>query len=205
MFYRASLVAHIVKKLIAMQETWIRSLGQKDPLEKEMATHSSIFAWRIPWTEEPGRLQSMASQRIGYNLGTFTFTFSCMFYCFEVRNQSRDIQQHSSSNVPAMHCSWTLLIFYNVFEFFLKFWKSKKSKVTVLDVHHMQPLCLKVESWSLEQECAVTLDLCFQLLLFSILLSLVHRAVKYRTPCDTFSAQQAVTRFPHATCIRLTG
>ena len=92
----------MVKNLTAMQETWVQSLGQKDLLEKETATHSSIFAWRIPRTEEPGRLQSMESQRVGYNLGTFIFFY--MFYCFEVRNQSRDIQQHSS-NVPAMHCS----------------------------------------------------------------------------------------------------
>ena len=56
---RASLVAQMVKNLPAMQETQIRSLGWEDPLEKEMATHSSILAWRIPWTEEPGRLQSM--------------------------------------------------------------------------------------------------------------------------------------------------
>ena len=52
-------VAQMVKSLAAMQETWVRSLGQEDPLEKEMATHSSILAWRIPWTEKPGRLQSM--------------------------------------------------------------------------------------------------------------------------------------------------
>ena len=49
----------------AKQETWVQSLGRKDPLEKEMATHSSILAWRIPWTEEPGGLQSMGSQRVG--------------------------------------------------------------------------------------------------------------------------------------------
>ena len=59
-------VAQMVKNLPAMQETQVRSLGQEDPLEKEMATHSSIFAWRIPWTEEPGRLQSMRLQRVGY-------------------------------------------------------------------------------------------------------------------------------------------
>ena len=59
----ASLVAQRLKHLPLMQETWVRSLGWEDPLEKEMATHSSIFAWRIPWTEEPGRLQSMGSQR----------------------------------------------------------------------------------------------------------------------------------------------
>ena len=58
----ASLVAQLVKNLAAMQETWVRFLGREDPLETEMATHSSIFAWRIPWTEEPGRLQSMGSQ-----------------------------------------------------------------------------------------------------------------------------------------------
>ena len=56
---RASLVAQMVKNLPVVQETWIQSLGWKDPLEKGMATHSSILAWRIPWTEDPGRLQSM--------------------------------------------------------------------------------------------------------------------------------------------------
>jgi len=53
-----------------MQETLVRFLGWKDPLEKEMATHSSIFAWRIPWTEEPGRLLSIGSQRVRHNLAT---------------------------------------------------------------------------------------------------------------------------------------
>ena len=51
----------------AMWETWVRSLGREDPLEKEMGTHSSILAWRIPWTEELGRLQSMGSQRVGHD------------------------------------------------------------------------------------------------------------------------------------------
>ena len=63
----ASLVAHMVKNLPAMWETQVQSLGQEDPLEEEMATHSSILAWRIPWTKEPGRLQSMGSQRVGNN------------------------------------------------------------------------------------------------------------------------------------------
>ena len=57
----------MIKNPPAMQETWVQSLGQDDPLEEEMATHSSILAWRIPWTEEPGRLQSLGSQRIGHN------------------------------------------------------------------------------------------------------------------------------------------
>ena len=60
-------VAQMVKRLPTMRETWVQSLGQEDLLEKEMATHSSIFAWKIPWMEEPGRLQSMGSQRIGHN------------------------------------------------------------------------------------------------------------------------------------------
>ena len=57
-------MAQRLKRLLAMQETWIRFLGQEDPLEKEMATHYSILAWRIPWAEQPGRLQSMRSQRV---------------------------------------------------------------------------------------------------------------------------------------------
>ena len=60
---KTSLVAQMVKKLPAIQETWVRSLGQEDPLEKEMATHSSILAWRIPRTEEPGGLQSMEGHK----------------------------------------------------------------------------------------------------------------------------------------------
>ena len=61
----ASLVAQMVKNLPAMWDTQVRSLGQEDPLEKGAATHASILAWRIPWTEEPGRLQSIGSQRVG--------------------------------------------------------------------------------------------------------------------------------------------
>ena len=65
----ASLVAQRVKRLPAMQESWVQSLGQEDPLEKEMATHSSTLAWKIPWTEKLGRLplQSMESQRVRHN------------------------------------------------------------------------------------------------------------------------------------------
>ena len=60
-------IAQMVKNLPAVQETQVRSLGQEDPLEKEMATHSSVLAWRIPWTEEPGGLQSMRLRRVGHN------------------------------------------------------------------------------------------------------------------------------------------
>ena len=63
----ASLVAQMVKRLPAMLETWVRSLGQEDALEKEMATDSSTLAWKIPWREMPGRLQSMGSQKVGHD------------------------------------------------------------------------------------------------------------------------------------------
>ena len=65
-FY-ASLVAQMVKRLSAMRETRVRSLGWEDPLEKEMATHSRTIAWKIPWMEEPSRLQSMGLQRVGHD------------------------------------------------------------------------------------------------------------------------------------------
>ena len=69
------IVAQMVKNPPAMWETWVRSLSWEDPLEKGMATHSSILAWRIPWSEKPGGLQFMESQRRGYDWATFTFTF----------------------------------------------------------------------------------------------------------------------------------
>ena len=76
----ASLVAQMVKHLPAMQETWVLTLGQEDPLEKKMATHSSTLAWKIPWTEEPGRLQSMWSQRVGHDWATLlTFIWGAGF------------------------------------------------------------------------------------------------------------------------------
>ena len=74
---RASLVAQRVKRLPAMKETWVRSLGWEHPLEKEMATHSSTLAWKIPWMEETGRLQSMGSKRVGHDWATSL----CSLYC----------------------------------------------------------------------------------------------------------------------------
>ena len=66
----ASLVVQTIKNPHAMRETWVQSPGWEDPMEKWKATHSSILAWRIPWTEEPGRLQPMGSQRVGHNWAT---------------------------------------------------------------------------------------------------------------------------------------
>ena len=68
-------MAQTVKNLPAVQDMWVPSLGREDPLEKGMATYFSSFDWRIPWTEEPGRLQSMGSQRAEHGWVTFTFTF----------------------------------------------------------------------------------------------------------------------------------
>ena len=68
----------MVKHLSTMRETRVRALGWEDPLEKEMATHFSIIAWKISWTEEPGRLQSMGSQRVGHEF-TLTFTFFTLY------------------------------------------------------------------------------------------------------------------------------
>ena len=74
-FYRTQ----TVKRLSTMRETQIRALGWEDPLEKEMAIHSSTIAWKIPWTEEPGRLQSLGSQRVGHEF-TFTFTLTLVLH-----------------------------------------------------------------------------------------------------------------------------
>ena len=63
-------MAQAVKRLPAMWDTWVQSLGQEDPLEREMATHSSTLAWKIPWTEESGRLQSMGLQRVRHDCAT---------------------------------------------------------------------------------------------------------------------------------------
>ena len=75
------LVAQTVKRLSTMRETWVQALGWEDPLEKEMTIHSSTIAWKIPWTEEPGRLQSIGSQRVGHDWAT-----SLHFFCFILFN-----------------------------------------------------------------------------------------------------------------------
>ena len=88
-----SLVNQTVKNLPEVQETWFWVLGQEDPLEKEMATHSSILAWGIPWTKEPGGLQSTGSQRVRQNWVTSTFTFH-----FLHRFSERCNSAHSSTS-----------------------------------------------------------------------------------------------------------
>ena len=75
------MVAQRVKNLLPVQETWDQSLGGEDSLEEEMAAHSSILAWRIPWTEEPGGLQFMGSQRVGHDRRNNSFTFIVDLQC----------------------------------------------------------------------------------------------------------------------------
>ena len=86
----ASLVAQTVKRLPAMRETQVWSLDREDPLEKETAIHSSILAWRIPWTEEPGRLQSTGLQRVGHDWATSLFTF---FALKKTKGENSDLQK----------------------------------------------------------------------------------------------------------------
>ena len=81
----ASLVAQRLKHLPSMWEIWILSLGWEDPLEKAMATHSSILAWKIPWTEEPGGLQSMGLQRVGHDWSNLAAAAAAVFRCTKLK------------------------------------------------------------------------------------------------------------------------
>ena len=82
-----SLVAQTVKRLPTMWETWVPSLGREDPLERETATHSSTLAWKIPWMEEPGRLQSMGSRRVGHDWATSLSLY--LLTCFMPQTDSK--------------------------------------------------------------------------------------------------------------------
>ena len=85
-------MAQMVKRLPAMRKTWVQSLGQEDSLEKEMATHSSTLVWKIPWTEKPGRLQSMGSQS-RTQLSDFTFTFITLKILWKTTDTKQGIDQ----------------------------------------------------------------------------------------------------------------
>ena len=84
-------MAQTVQNLPVRQETWVQSLDLEDPLEKGMATHSSIRAWRIPWAENPGRLRSMGSQRIGHAWATNTHPHSYTYYNCSGREQNEKL------------------------------------------------------------------------------------------------------------------
>ena len=102
-----SLVAQTVRRLSAVQETRVWSLGWEDPLEKEMAAHSSILAWKIPWTVEPGRLPSMGSAKSWTQLSDFTFSFSKKH-----KSESLKVQSQVSKCLPQAGCMhrWCALI-----------------------------------------------------------------------------------------------
>ena len=111
--YSASLVAQRVKRLPAMWETWVWSLGWEDPLEKEMANHSSMHAWRIPWTEEPGRLLSMRSQRLGHDWSDLAAAAAAlrikggMQCCHPVAiscNSRRNTSEQGNWKLPSLTC-----------------------------------------------------------------------------------------------------
>ena len=100
----SSLVTQRVKHLPAMQEIWVWSLGGEDPLEKEMATHSSILAWKTPWTDKPGRLQSMGSQRVRHDWATSFSLFTSTF--FEIGMKTDLFQSRG-------HC-WVFQIYWHI-------------------------------------------------------------------------------------------
>ena len=103
----ASLVAQRLKHLPPMWETWVRSLDWEDPLEKEMATHSSILAWRIPWTEEPGGLQSTGVTKSRTQLSDFTFTFFSFIKSSKILCVSLEVEPRPclKAIVLFLHCS----------------------------------------------------------------------------------------------------
>ena len=122
---RASLVAQTVKHLPAMQETQVRSLDQEDPLEKGMATHSSTLAWKIPQMEEPGRLQSMGSQRVGHDWATSLFF---LFYCWQRRTDC------------CCHCGFlSLLVIEHNEKFHLRVRKVKETIFSHPSLHPLFP------------------------------------------------------------------
>ena len=119
----ASLVAQRLKHLPAMQETRVQSLGREDPLEKEMATHSSILAWRIPWTEKPGRLQSTGSQRVRHDWVTsLHFRAEATLLCVLCGSSPTvDAGQRSDPQCPrsvqAPFCCLHLVVVYHLWWF----------------------------------------------------------------------------------------
>ena len=107
--FGTSWVAQMVKRLLTMQETQVRSLGREDPLEKEVAAHSSTLAWKIPWTEESGRLQSMGSQRVGHDWAT-SLSLSLDRPAWEGSNLGILINFQISVNLSCQIKNWCLEI-----------------------------------------------------------------------------------------------
>ena len=113
-------MAQIVKNLPAMRETWVWSLDQEDPLEKEMATHSSILAWRIPWTEEPGGLQSTGSRNVRHDWAT-SLSLSLLLCRWGVLHRVLQVVDWCWSCIQMVPFVWVLTIWYTLG---LVFWLS---------------------------------------------------------------------------------
>ena len=150
----------MVKNLPAVQETWVRFLAWEDPLEKGMATHASILAWRILWTEDPGKLQSMGSQGVGYDLATNTRVI-CFHVCFSYKCKFSIIRNPSSS-----------IFAYSVQAWFWgqktcpKKWCTKKNQVDVFDLFHKWSTA--ISHWIITVYlCLLYQTLCFWLGSFS--------------------------------------
>ena len=108
-----SLVAQMVKRLATMRETWVQSLGREDRLEKEMATHSSILAWEIPWREEPGRLQSMGSQRVRHDWAMFLSPSLSPLTLSISASQAINLDSVASASQARLYCKlWYLSFFF---------------------------------------------------------------------------------------------
>ena len=118
---KASLVAQMVRSVPAVQETWVWSLGQEDPLEKEMATHCNILAWKIPWTEEPGRLQSTGSRRVRRDWAQHSTRYrsSLLFIC------KLNLESHFYTVFPVFRISLPLgLSLFLILLYFMFDWNS---------------------------------------------------------------------------------
>ena len=140
MWFIASLVAQVVKNLPAMQETRVRSLSRGDPLENGMATHSSILAWRIPWTEEPSGLQSVGLQRVGHNWTTNIFTLSlspCLRFVFSFFFKSESF---------SFWWSWVFFFLYSILETFAIQMPSGKFSF-IFWITFLKPWIFKIYFW----------------------------------------------------------
>ena len=120
----------MVKRLPTMQETWVQSLGREDPLEKEMVTHSSTFAWKIPWTEEPGRLQLMGSQRVRHDWATSLSFF--LLLGRKVINNLDSIFKSRDITLPTKVCLVKAMVF-PVVRYGCESWTVKKVECRRID------------------------------------------------------------------------
>ena len=153
----ASLVAQTVKHLPAMWETWVWSLSQEDPLEKEMATHSRTLSWKIPRTEEPGRLQSMGSQKSRTRLSNFTFLFSSYIIGrFFIIGATREFQSRTLTDKQGFKKFTSHLSFLRPKK---DIWSSKMKKIAygercqVRDLQRSFSFRTRNQAWSLKSFC----------------------------------------------------